>query len=70
VRIEREVLKLIASFPNIKLERVEKVKHYKLFLDTPAGKKILVVSVSASDSQHAGKNNRSILKRWSKGEPQ
>ena len=68
MKIEREFIKLVESFPGITLERVEKIKHYKLFLDTPSGKRILVVSVSTSDKRRAEQNNRSILKRWAKGE--
>jgi hypothetical protein len=66
MKLDREVADLLAEFPMISLERVEKRTHYKLYLDTPTGKQILVVSLTASDGR-AKKNNRSLLKRWAKG---
>ena len=54
----------LKNFPKIKLERVERNNHFKLYLDTPSGKQILVVSITTSDGR-AMKNNKSILKKWS-----
>jgi len=66
----KPVLALIAEFPALVLSRIEQGVHYKLFLDTPCGKKLLVVSRSASDFR-AVRNNRSLLRQWvhSQGEP-
>ena len=66
--MKRTMLEDIAKRPLIKLESVEQGcrGHIKLFLDTPAGKKILVVSISASDVR-AIQNNKSILRRWERG---
>jgi hypothetical protein len=66
MKLNRKVADLLAEFPMISLERVEKHTHYKLYLDTPTGKQILIVSISASDGR-AKQNNRSLLKRWAKG---
>jgi hypothetical protein len=59
----KPVLALIAEFPALVLSRIEQGTHYKLFLDTPCGKKLLVVSRSASDFR-AVRNNRSLLRQW------
>ena len=59
----KPVLALIAEFPALVLSRIEQGVHYKLFLDTPCGKKLLVVSRSASDFR-AVRNNRSLLRQW------
>jgi hypothetical protein len=45
------------------VDTVTRGKHFKLYLTTPVGKRVLTVSVSASD-HHATRNNESILKRW------
>jgi hypothetical protein len=66
VKIDRNIIKMLKEFPEITLDRVEKKTHYKLYLDTPTGKQMLVVSLSASDVR-AEQNNRSLLKRWIKG---
>jgi hypothetical protein len=66
VKLDRNIVKMLDDFPDTVIERVEKNRHYKLFLITPAGKRILVVSITASD-RRAEQNNRSILNRWSKG---
>jgi len=47
------------------VDRVERGKHFKFYLSTPAGKQVLVVSITASDKR-AELNNRSILRRWAK----
>jgi len=59
----KPVLALIAEFPTLVLSRIEQGVHYKLFLDTLCGKKLLVVSRSASDFR-AVRNNRSLLRQW------
>jgi hypothetical protein len=59
----REINDMIAEFPALVLSRIEQGVHYKLFLDTPSGKKLLVVSRSASDFR-AIRNNRSLLRQW------
>lgn len=58
----KEIRKLAEALGHT-VERVEIGKHYKVFLDTPAGKKILTVSLTASDHR-ACKNNQSIMKGW------
>jgi hypothetical protein len=58
-----EIIKKIEKAGH-KVDRIERGKHYKLFLTTTSGKKILTVSVSTSDNGHAAKNNDSLLKRW------
>lgn len=60
----REICKLAESF-GLTVEKVEKGKHFKVYLDTPAGKKILTVSVTSSDGRSV-KNNTSLLRAWSK----
>lgn len=59
----KTILELLTEFPTLALERIEQGTHYKLFLDTPCGKRLLVVSRSASDFR-AIRNNRSILRKW------
>jgi hypothetical protein len=59
----KSIIALVAEFPTLVLERIEQGTHYKLFLDTPCGKKLLVVSRSASDFR-AIRNNRSLLRQW------
>jgi hypothetical protein len=58
----KEIRKLAEAL-GYTVERVEIGKHYKLYLSTPAGKKVLVVSITASDGR-AAKNNEAIMKRW------
>lgn len=62
----KTVVALVAEFPALVLSRIEQGTHYKLFLDTPCGKKLLVVSRSASDFR-AIRNNRSLLRQWAQG---
>lgn len=63
----KQLVKLISEVPQLALDRIERGRHFKLFITAPAGKKILTVSISCSDGR-ALANNRSILKRWAKGE--
>jgi len=63
----KQVVDMIASFPALTLERVEQGKHFKLYLDTPCGKQLLVVSRSTSDCR-AVLNNQSLLRRWANKE--
>ena len=63
----KDIAKMIAQFSNLKIDRIEKNHHYKVFITSPKGKHLLVVSVTESDSR-AELNNRSILKRWNKQE--
>lgn len=58
---------MVAEFPTLVLLRIEQGNHFKLFLDTPCGKKLLVVSRSASDFR-AIRNNRSLLRQWAKSQ--
>jgi hypothetical protein len=67
VKSAKGILKLMKEFPDLVIDRVEKNTHFKFYLSTPAGKKILVTSVTTSDDKSM-KNNRSILRRWSRGE--
>jgi hypothetical protein len=48
-----------------RVEKVSRGKHFKFFLDTPSGKKILVCSVTSSDAR-AEANNRTLLRNWSR----
>jgi hypothetical protein len=59
----RAIKEMIAEFPALSLSRIEQGVHFKVFLDTPCGKKLLVVSRSASDFR-AIRNNRSLLRQW------
>lgn len=61
----RDIAGLIAEFPSLVLERIEQGNHFKVFLDTPCGKKLLVVSRTASDFR-AIRNNRSLLRQWAR----
>lgn len=62
----KEYRKLISEFPNITIDCIKEGSHVKIYLNTPAGKKILVVPRSPSDSRAAA-NNRTLLNNWSKG---
>lgn len=63
-RALRERLAAIKAFPNISVDRIERGKHFKIYLDTPSGKRMLLVSVSPS-CQRAWKNNEALLRQWS-----
>ena len=58
----KKITKLAEEF-GCRVERVERGKHFKFYLDTPTGKRILVCSVSASD-RRASANNRTLLRQW------
>ena len=59
----KRVIKLAESM-GFTVDGVSTKNHVKLYLTTPKGeKKVLVVSVTASDGR-ADKNNESILKGW------
>ena len=60
----RTITAVIRKFDGITVEKVVEGNHYKLFLDTPAGKQILVIARSAS-CPRAMKNNETLLRRWS-----
>lgn len=62
-KTEKIIRDLIGSFSAIHLDRVDRGKHFKFFLTTPSGPRILTVAVSCSDGR-ALQNNRSLLKRW------
>jgi hypothetical protein len=57
---------MLKEFPNLSLERIEQGLHYKLYLNTPCGVKLLIVSRTASDFR-AVRNNRSLLRQWAQG---
>ena len=63
-RALKDSLAQIKEFPAIVVDRIERGKHFKIYLTTPSGKKMLSVSVSPSDHR-AWKNNESLLKQWS-----
>lgn len=63
----RSILSIIKKFDGITVERVVEGNHYKLYLDTPSGKQMLVVSRSTSCAR-AMKNNETLLRRWSQTE--
>jgi hypothetical protein len=59
----REVIEMAESF-GMTLDGMSRSRHVQLLFTTPKGaKKILTVSVSASDGR-AAMNNKSILKKW------
>lgn len=60
----RAIFAVIKKFDGITVEKVVEGNHYKLFLDTPAGKQILVIARSTSCAR-AMKNNETLLRRWS-----
>jgi hypothetical protein len=61
-------LKDIAAIPSLSVETIVRAGgHEKIRVSTPSGIRMLVVSASASDWR-AVLNNRSILRRWARGE--
>jgi len=58
----KAITKMAEEF-GCRVERVERSKHFKVYLDTPTGKRILVCSVSTSD-RRAIANNRTLLRQW------
>jgi hypothetical protein len=66
--MRKAALKEIEALPTLTVEKiVQNGNHQKIILDTPIGKRTLVVSLTASDWR-AEKNNRAILRRWAKGQ--
>ena len=66
--MKKATLKEIEALPALTVDKiVRNGTHEKIYLDTPAGKQLLVVSITASDWR-AARNNRSILRRWARGE--
>ena len=63
-KVAKERLARIAEFPGITVDRVERNKHFKVYLSTPSGKRVLSMSVTPSDWR-AWKNNETLLKQWS-----
>ena len=63
-RVLRERVEALRKFPSIKLVRVERGRHFKLYLCTPQGPKVLSMSITPSDWR-AWKNNETLLKQWS-----
>ena len=61
-------LKEIATIPGLSVESITRAgNHEKIWVATPYGIKLLVVSTTGSDWR-ASLNNRSILRRWSMGD--
>ena len=60
----RSILTVVKKYDGITVERVVEGNHYKLYLDTPSGKQLLVVARSTSCAR-AMKNNETLLRRWS-----
>ena len=58
----RDITKMVEKF-GYTVDRIARNGHYKVFINTPSGKRLLVVSVTGSDVR-AIKNNEAILKRW------
>lgn len=58
----KQLVKLAESM-GFTIDNVILGKHFKLYLTTPKGKKILTVSITASDGR-AMKNNEALLKGW------
>lgn len=66
--MRKATLKEIEALPTLTVDKiVRNGTHEKIYLNTPAGKQLLVVSITASDWR-AARNNRSILRRWARGE--
>lgn len=63
-RTIRDRVREINAMPGFTVDRVERGKHFKLFLTTSSGKQLLNCSISPSDWR-AWQNNLSILRRWS-----
>ena len=63
-RILQERVKALQKFPNIELERIVRGAHFKLYLRTPQGLKVLSISITPSDWR-AWKNNETLLRQWS-----
>ena len=63
-RILQERVKALQKFPNIELERIVQGTHFKLYLRTPQGLKVLSISITPSDWR-AWKNNETLLRQWS-----
>ena len=62
----KEYRELVAEYPGITIDRIKEGTHLKIYLTTPIGKKVLVVSRSPSDNR-AFLNNKTLLSTWSKG---
>ena len=60
----RSIRAVISKFDGITLEKIVEGNHYKLYLDTPSGKQLLIVARSTS-CPRAMKNNETLLRRWS-----
>lgn len=59
-------LKDIATIPGLSIETIIRSgKHEKIKVATPAGVRMLVVSVTPSDWR-AALNNRALLRRWAR----
>jgi predicted Ser/Thr protein kinase len=66
--MKQQTLKQIEALPTLTVEKIiRNGTHEKIYLNTPAGKQLLVVSITASDWR-ATLNNRAILRRWARGE--
>lgn len=66
--VRNAALKDIAKIPGLVSQGVSRNgNHFKIRVATPHGLRTLVVSVTASDWR-AAMNNRSILRRWARGE--
>ena len=63
----RAIRAVISKFDGITLEKIVEGNHYKLYLDTPSGKQMLVISRSTSCTR-AMKNNEALLRRWAQTE--
>jgi hypothetical protein len=59
------IYEMVAPFPTLVITKIETGKHIKVYLDTPVGKKMLTVSVSARCPKMM-MNNRSILRGWTR----
>ena len=63
MRFLKEIRKLVSMQPGFVVDRIVEGKHYKLFMTTPSGPQIMVVSRSASDHR-AIENAKQLLRSW------
>lgn len=63
MKLLKEVQKLVSTYTGFAIDRVVEGKHYKLFMSTPTGPRIMVISRSASDHR-ALENTKQLLRSW------
>ena len=63
LKFVKDVKKLVEKLPGFRVDRLEEGKHVKMYLTTPAGPQIMVVSRSASDWRVVMKIEQQ-LRKW------